>query len=181
MEITLEAIISLIGLFVGGGGGAFFMWKYQRKKAKAEAETAEVDAAKELQDMYQQMLADAKADREDRKVQIEELRKERDHYKSDRNELRDRLDEMDKKMRDLQFEVARNGRQIELMRPFICTDLSCKLRQRGTISDIEALKQEQDDPNRKRPNRKRLPELRKPSAMPAGVATVDIEPSNEDL
>lgn len=149
MEITLEAIISLIGLFVGGSGGAFFMWKYQRKKAKAEAETAEVDAAKELQDMYQQMLADAKADREDRKVQIEELRQERDHYKSDRNELRERLDDMDKKMRDLQFDVARNGRQIELMRPFICTDLSCKLRQRGTISDIEAIRKP-DDPNRKR-------------------------------
>ena len=97
MEITLDAIISLIGLFVGGGGGAFFMWKYQRKKAKAEAETAEVDAAKELQDMYQQMLADAKADREDRKVQIEELRQERDHYKNDRNELRDRLDKTEKK------------------------------------------------------------------------------------
>lgn len=149
MENSLEAIISLIGLFVGGSGGAFFMWKYQRKKAKAEAETAEVDAAKELQDMYQQMLADAKADREDRKVQIEELRQERDHYKSDRNELLERLDNMDKKMRDLQFDVARNGRQIELMRPFICTDLSCKLRQRGTISDIEAIRKP-DDPNRKR-------------------------------
>ena len=36
MEITLEAIISFIGLFIGGGGGAFFMWRYQKKKAKAE-------------------------------------------------------------------------------------------------------------------------------------------------
>ena len=38
MEITLEAIISFIGLFVGGGAGAFFTWRYQKKKAKAEAE-----------------------------------------------------------------------------------------------------------------------------------------------
>ena len=68
MEITLEAIISFIGLFIGGGGGAFFMWRYQKKKAKAEAESAEIDAAKDLQDMYQQMLADAKTDREDRKA-----------------------------------------------------------------------------------------------------------------
>jgi hypothetical protein len=43
MEITLEAIISFIGLFVGGGAGAFFTWRYQRKKAKAEAEQAETD------------------------------------------------------------------------------------------------------------------------------------------
>ena len=36
MEITLEAIISFIGLFVGGGAGAFFTWRWQKKKAKAE-------------------------------------------------------------------------------------------------------------------------------------------------
>ena len=84
---------------------------------------------------YQQMLADAKTDREDRKAQIEELRHERDHYKQDRNELRERLDETDAKIRVLQREVARNGRQIEMMRPFICTDLSCKLRKRGVISE----------------------------------------------
>lgn len=135
MEITLEAIISFIGLFIGGGAGAWFTWRYQKRKAKAEAESAEVDAAKDLQDMYQQMLADAKTDREDRKAQIEELRHERDHYKQDRNELRERLDETDAKIRVLQREVARNGRQIEMMRPFICTDLSCKLRKRGVISE----------------------------------------------
>ena len=162
MEITLDAIISLIGLFVGGGGGAFFMWKYHRKKAKAEAETAEVDAAKELQDMYQQMLADAKADREDRKTQIDELRQERDHYKNDRNELRDRLDKTDKKIRDLQFEVARNGRQIALMRPFICTDLTCKLRQRVAISDLVDINEKSK------------------GLVPPGTTTADIEPLEQN-
>lgn len=137
MEITLDAIISIIGLFVGGGAGAFFTWRWQRKKAKAEAESAEIDAAKDLQEMYQQMLSDAKADREDRKVQIEELRHERDHYKQDRNELRERLDETDAKIRDLQREVARNGRQIELMRPFLCYVQGCKMRQLVEVSATE--------------------------------------------
>ena len=36
MEITLEAIISFIGLFLSGGAGAFFTWKWQKRKAKAE-------------------------------------------------------------------------------------------------------------------------------------------------
>ena len=148
MEITLEAIISFIGLFVGGGAGAFFTWRYQKKKAKAEAESAEIDAAKDLQDMYQQMLADAKADREDRKVQIEELRQERDHYKHDRNELRERLDKMDEKMRELQMDVARNGRQIEMMRPFICTVQGCKLRKLGTILEGEAVEQTKQKPKK---------------------------------
>ena len=166
MEITLEAIISLVGLITGGGAGAFFTWKWQQRKAKAEAETAEVDAAKELQDMYQQMLADAKTDREDRKAQMQDLRQERDHYKNDRNELRDRLDKMDEKMRDLQLEVARNGRQIEMMRPFICTDLSCKLRKRGNISDIEATKVKQNKKHQ--------------GTAPVGTCTEDIEPYNGD-
>ena len=54
MEITLDAIISLVGLFVGGGGGAFFTWRYMRRKAKAEAVQAEVDAAKDKQEYYRQ-------------------------------------------------------------------------------------------------------------------------------
>lgn len=145
MEITLEAIISFLGLFIGGGGGAFFTWRYMRRKAKAEAVTAEVDAAKDMQDMYQQMLQDAKTDREDRRQQVEELRQERDHYKRDRNEMREQLEKLtknvsewkqtsDDRIQDLQRQVARNGRQLESMRPFMCGDLSCKLRQPVIIS-----------------------------------------------
>ena len=38
MEIPVESIISIVGLLFGGGGiGVFFTWRYQRKKAKAEA------------------------------------------------------------------------------------------------------------------------------------------------
>ena len=150
MEITLEAIISFIGLFIGGGAGAFFTWRYQKQKAKAEAESAEIDAAKDLQDMYQQMLADSKADREDRKTQIEELRHERDHYKNDRNEYRDMLMKRDEEFRKFRIQTeeqldmlrrnqARQGRMIEAMRPFMCGDLKCPHRQRVTTLDAEAL------------------------------------------
>ena len=41
MEITLDTIISILGIFLGGGAGAFFTWKYQRRKAKAEANKEE--------------------------------------------------------------------------------------------------------------------------------------------
>ena len=145
MEITLDSLISLLGLFIGGGGGAFFTWRFMRRKAKAEAVTAEVDAAKDLQDMYQQMLSDAKADREDRKQQMNELRQERDHYKQDRNELRDRLDKMDDKFRELQREVARNGRQIENMRPFLCADMKCLKRQFVEMIDLKSKRQAEEE------------------------------------
>ena len=138
MEITFDTIISLLGLFIGGGGGAFFTWRYMRRKAKAEAQTEEVNMAKAVQDAYQQMLADKETDLEDRKKVIQELREERDHYKNDRNELRDRVGTMEDPVLELKREVARNGRMVEAMRPFLCFDTKCKKRQRVQASECAA-------------------------------------------
>jgi predicted RNase H-like nuclease (RuvC/YqgF family) len=146
MEITLEAIISFFGLFVGGGAGAFFTWRYQRKKAKAEAEQAEVDAEKDKQDYYQQLL-------EDYKSHHEELRSEREHYKNERNELRDKVEKMDAEMRNMKRlwtdkeietdrKIAQLGRRVEAMRPFLCGDLKCKKRQLVQLLDKEANEKE---------------------------------------
>lgn len=134
MEISFDTLISIATILLGGGGGAFFTWRWQRAKAKAEAEQAETTAAKETQDMYQQLIEDMKQDRQYQREQLDELRSDRDHYKEERNELRDRLDAMEDKVRDLQHDVARNGRMVESLRPFICTDLGCKKRLRGVIS-----------------------------------------------
>ena len=153
MEITLDAIISLLGLFIGGGGGAFFTWRYLRRKAKAEAVTAEVDAAKDMQDMYQQMLEDAKRDREDRREQVEELRKDRDHYKQERNELRDKMEQLTRSFMDwrleadndrskMKMDIAKLGRKVETMVPFMCGNLTCKDRQRVVLSEDGTIKQQ---------------------------------------
>lgn len=138
--LDVNGIVSVLGLLLGGGGGAFFTWRYMNRKAKAEAVSAEISATKEMQDMYQQMLEDSKRDREDRKVQVEELRAERDHYKQDRNELRERLEKLEKTLNTLRDEsvkyknesdrkIATLGRKVEGMRPFLCGDLKCKKRQ----------------------------------------------------
>ena len=151
MEITLDAIISLIGLFIGGGGGAFFTWRYLRRKAKAEAVTAEVDAAKDMQDMYQQMLEDAKKDREDRREQVEELRADRDHYKQERNELREKMEQLTRSFMDwrieadndrskMKMDIAKLGRKVETMVPFMCGNLACKERQRVVLSEDGTVK-----------------------------------------
>ena len=107
-------------LLEGGSIGGVLTWRWQRAKAKAEAQGAEVNMAKEVQDIYQQALKD----------KDEELR----YYKNDSDEQRRRLDEMDSKMRDLQVQVSRNGRMVEAMRPFMCADLGCKLRTRVMLS-----------------------------------------------
>ena len=113
MEITIDTLISIIGLFLGGGAGAFFTWRWQRKKAKAEAE-------KEEQGYYQQMMKD--------------IAQDRDYYKQERDEYRKTIKSYDERIDDLERKVARNGRIVESLRPFICTDLKCKLRHRAVIS-----------------------------------------------
>lgn len=136
MEFSVETISSILGLILGGGGiGWFFTWKYTRRKEKAEAESAEAAAVKELQDIYQQMMADVKADRDEQKAYIRELKEDARRLRDERNELSDRLDKMEEEQRAMKMEIARNGRQIEAMRPFMCGDMACKKRQRVTITD----------------------------------------------
>ena len=127
--ISLDSILNIAGWLFGGGAlGGILTWKFTRRKAKAEAEQAEAEASEKKQDYYQQI--------------IEDIAKDRDYYKEERNELRRRLDEMDDKFRDIKYEVARNGRIVESLRPFICTDLKCKNRLRGVISANGEIKEE---------------------------------------
>ncbi len=138
MEITLEAIISLLGLFVGGGGGCFFTWRWMNRKAKAEAKekeaeakSAEVDMAQKVQDTYQEMLDDKNKEVEDNHRLIAELREDRDHYKKGYVEMRDDMERLSKDFYDfkqstikerekMKSDIARNTRIAESSRPFMC-------------------------------------------------------------
>ena len=150
MDISLESIISIAGLLFGGGGiGVILTWRYQKKKAKAEAKQAEAEAerakfeamqanaqlTKEIQDSYQQLTADLKANLEtqqqyndEQKQYIKELKEDRQHLRQERDDLRKRQDKLEKAVRDLQFEVARNSRMVAFMRPFLCGRDGCAIR-----------------------------------------------------
>ena len=150
MEITLEAIISVIGLLFGGSGiGALITWRYQRKKARAEAKEAEATAErakyeamqantqliKDIQNSYQQLTTDLKANLDtqqeynaEQKQYIKELKEDRQHLRQERDDLRKRQDKLEKAVRDLQFEVARNSRMVAFMRPFLCGRDGCAIR-----------------------------------------------------
>lgn len=152
MEITLDTLINLLGLFIGTSGGAFFTWKWMRKKSQAEAEraaaeakSAEVDMAMKVQDTYQQMLEDKQKEVDDNHRLIAELREDRDHYKQGYVEFRDQVDKLQKEFRGFRNEteeqrtqmkrdIARNGRQLECLRPFLCGREGCAIRVPVTIS-----------------------------------------------
>ena len=141
MELNFETVSAIVTLLLGGTGiGSWLGIRYARRRALADTKTAEAEAnkadaeaMKEKQDYYQEL--------------IEDLAKDRDYYKTSRDEQRTRLDEMDAKMRELQDKVARNGRMVEVLRPFICTNLECKLRQHAVISadgEVKPAKQKKE-------------------------------------
>lgn len=156
-QLSLEAIISIVTLIFGGGGiGALITWRYQKKKAKAEAKAAEAEAekakfeamqanatlTKEIQESYQRLTEDLKANldtqqeyNEEQKQYIKELKEDRRHLREERDDLRNRQDKLEKAMRELQREVARNGRMVECMRPFLCGRDGCAIRVPVTISE----------------------------------------------
>ena len=153
MEITLDSIISILGLFIGGGGGAFFTWRFMRRKAKAEAEKEEaeaknaaMDAVKNMQEAYEKMFENVNKYLDDATVKVDGMRKERDYYQQRMEETQENFDKFnrtvmnwkqntDDTIDDLKRKVARNGRQIEMMRPFMCGKLDCNMRQHVVLAD----------------------------------------------
>jgi predicted RNase H-like nuclease (RuvC/YqgF family) len=167
-QLSLESIISIVTLVFGGGGvGALITWRYQKKRALAEAKQAEAEAEKakyeamqanaqlikEIQSSYQQMTADLKTNldtqqeyNEEQKQYIAELKEDRQHLRQERDDQRMQIEhltrtmrewknESDEKIRNLQERVARNGRQIECMRPLLCGREGCAIRVPVTIGD----------------------------------------------
>lgn len=126
---------TIVTFLIGGGGGTFITWRWLAKRTKAEAEEAEASAAKELQDIYQQLIADVKTDRDEQKSYIQELKEDRRHLREERNAQAKRQDEMEEKIRSLQQTVARNGRMVEGMRPFMCGKTNCQDRQSVSLSE----------------------------------------------
>lgn len=140
MEITFDSIINLFGLFIGGGSiVSLVTWKIARRKAvaeakqaeavatqaEAEAKKAEAEALQEKQNYYQQI--------------IDDLVKDRDYYKTDRDEQRDRLDKLtssvmewkqiseDERMK-MKNDINMLRRQIDCIRPLLCGKEGCLLR-----------------------------------------------------
>lgn len=136
----LTNIPDWLSLLFGGSLISVITWRFARQKAAAEAKEAEAKA-KQAEAEAEKAKAEALMEKQNYYQQmVEDVTKDRDYYKQDRDEQRDKLDklsrsviewkrETDQTIDDLRRQVARNGRQMEAMRPFMCADLKCKKRQ----------------------------------------------------
>ena len=138
MEQIITIIISVLGAVGGFEAIKYFLnRKSEKKKSEAEANSAMANVLKEMTESYQVFIEDTKEKIEDDQKYIRDL-------KDEREELRQRIDETDAKVRELQREVARNGRMVESLRPFMCGVMGCKKRKLVTISGDGGIEQEPD-------------------------------------
>lgn len=137
-----------LSLLFGGSLISLLTWRFARQKAAAEAKEAEAHA-KQAEAEAEKAKAEALMEKQNYYQQMaDDMAKDRDYYKQDRDETREKLDklsrsvmdwkrETDQTIDDLRRKVARNGRQIEMMRPFMCGDMKCKKRVRvASLEDV---------------------------------------------
>lgn len=138
-----DSLTNILSILFGGSLISIVTWRFARQKAAAEAKQAEA-AAKQAEAEAEKAKAEAIKERQDYYQQMaDDIAKDRDYYKQERDEYRTTIKRYDERMDQLERAVARNGRMVEAMRPFMCADLSCKMRRRVVISaegEVEATK-----------------------------------------
>lgn len=122
-EVIQWIVMPVITLICGGG----WFINYQAKKVHAEAE-----GWKGMQDLYQQTINDFK-------VYSEDMRTERQVLKTENAELRERYKRIDDEMINIKRQLARQGRKLEAISPFLCSVVGCSKRKKvdiGTLPDM---------------------------------------------
>jgi len=101
-EILLTYVEPILSFIVGGGLSAFLSIKYTRK-------TAQADAMKAVQDVYQETIQDLRSDKE--------------IIKKENLEMKEQISELENK-------VKQNSIDIEELKSYKCVLIDCKKRKR---------------------------------------------------
>lgn len=137
-------ILGILGLLLGGGITWIFTIKAMRRKADGESQQVVADSWKSVQDVYQQTIQDLNSYMEDIRNDRNHLREERDQQRAENDELRKRYIEMEEQIMELKKVVARQGRKIEALSPFLCGVVACTKRKKVEIPGDDSGLDEQE-------------------------------------
>lgn len=134
MEMNVFDVITTMATIILGGGW-FIYYRANKRKANGEATQSEAEGWRSMQEVYQKTI-------EDMKIINEDARQDRDHFKESRNALRAENEEMRKKYKEVEEQImqqkkdiARLGRRIDGIAPFLCGVVGCQRRKKVDISD----------------------------------------------
>lgn len=145
-------IVSIVTLLLGGSIGWLFTIRAMRRKADGEAQQVVADSWKSVQDVYQQTIADLNGYCEDIRKDRNQLRADRDQHREENARLREKYIDMEEQIMELKKIVARQGRKIEALMPFLCGVVGCLNRSKVEImedadipSDIQSEQQTENN------------------------------------
>lgn len=128
-------ILGVLGLAVGGGVSWMFTVKAIKRKADGESQLVVADSWKSVQDVYQQTIDDLNKYCEDIRKDRNNLRESRDIQRVENDKLRKKYMEMEDQIIELKKAIARQGRKIEALSPFLCGVVGCLNRTKVDIGD----------------------------------------------
>ena len=139
MQTLVDNLAILLPILLGSGDlGALVTWKYQGKKASAEA-------MKEVQDVYQQTIADLKEEKE--RIKTDAIA-EREELKKEIANLKERLDKQEEEGTRIKEQIQRNLRIVRGLLPITCTNTECKKRQLAALQDSDLEPSEESKSNK---------------------------------
>lgn len=129
----LEFLLGVATLVLGTGW--LFTWKAYKRKNNGEATQAEAEGWSKMQEVYKKTIDDLNAI-------CDEIREDRNHLRDDRNflrkeneELRAKYNEMENEIMSLKKDLARQGRKIEALSPFLCGVVGCVNRTKVDLQE----------------------------------------------
>lgn len=129
----MEFLLAVATLVLGTGW--LFTYRAYRRKANGEATQSEADGWKAMQDVYQQTIADLQSYIEDIRKDRNHLREDRDKYRLENEEMREKINKLDDEILELKKDLARQGRKIEALTPFLCGVVGCMSRSKVDLHE----------------------------------------------
>lgn len=131
----MEFVLGLLTLVLGTGW--LFTWRSHRREASGKATQAEAGGWAAMQALYEKTIADFDG-------YSELMRKERQVLISENNELRENYKKIEADMINVKRQLARQGRKLEAISPFLCSVVGCKNRKKVNIGLLSANDDNQD-------------------------------------
>ena len=130
------SIYTLIGAVVGTGGVASLIASLLT--IRWTRHSAKFNGMKVEQDTYQELITDLKTAWKEQKDYIAELHEDRRNLRKERDELKNQIDVLNKKVNEQQQEIDDLKRITRALKPLLCSQVGCSARQSdiiGLISD----------------------------------------------
>lgn len=125
----LNFFIGILGVILGTGATLIFSFRAFRRKNNGEATQSEADGWSRVQEVYQKTIADLQQ-------YCENMREDRIHMREDNERMRRRQDETEDEIRSLKRDIAKQGRKVEALTPFLCGVIGCMNRRKVNIEDL---------------------------------------------